>query len=164
MNWIAPTALSRETALLPCVATSLVEWPSAWAMVCLLFVVDWIWASQVGLTIGGVGIKLGIIFALLGFSAAFSCRDRGIANLAEAIALLSAFTATGAVLTYLAATCAFPLQDVMFAQWDRSIGFDWKAWQEEVRHRPHLCYLLLLAYNSMVPQVFLAVIYFSPTD
>jgi hypothetical protein len=133
-------------------------------MVCLLFVVDWIWASQVGLTIGEVGIKLGIIFALLVFAAACGRRDRGIANLAESIALLSAITSTGAVLTYLAATCAFPLQDMMFAQWDRSIGFDWKSWQEAVRDRPQLYHILYVAYNSMIPQAFFALVYFSPTD
>jgi hypothetical protein len=29
------------------------QWPMAWALICLLLAVDFVWASQVGLTIGG---------------------------------------------------------------------------------------------------------------
>ena len=87
-----------------------------------------------------------------------------IANMAEAVALLCAFTATAAVLTYLAASCAFPLQDVMMERLDRAIGFDWSAWHDAVLDRPILSCLLLVAYDSLLPQFLLAIIYFSTTD
>ena len=140
------------------------QWPLAWAMICLLLAVDFVWASQVGLTIGGGEIKAGLIGALLALSAACRRRNRGIANMAEAVALLFAFTATSLVLTYLAASCAFPLQDVMMERLDRAIGFDWSAWRDAVLDRPILSCLLLVAYDSLVPQILLAIIYFSTTD
>ena len=78
--------------------------------------------------------------------------------------MLFAFTAAGAVLTYLAASCAFPLQDVMMERLDRAIGFDWSAWHDAVLDRPILSCLLLVAYNSLLPQALLAIIYFPATD
>ena len=75
-----------------------------------------------------------------------------------------AFTTARTVLTYLAATWAFPLQDVMMERLDGAIGFDWWAWYHAVLDRPILVRLLVVAYNSMSPQVLLAIIYFSPTD
>ena len=75
-----------------------------------------------------------------------------------------AFTATAAVLTYLAASCAFPLQDVMMERLDRAIGFDWSAWHDAVLDRPILSCLLLVAYNSLLPQTLLSIIYFPATD
>ena len=137
------------------------QWPLAWAMICLLLAVDFVWASQVGLTIGGGEIKACWIGALLALSAAFRRRNRGIANMAEACALWFAFTAAVAVLTYLAASCAFPLQDVMMERLDRAIGFDWSAWHDAVLDRPILSCLLLVAYSSLIPQTILSIIYFS---
>jgi membrane-associated phospholipid phosphatase len=133
-------------------------------MIGLLLAVDIVWASQVGLTIGGVEIKAGLIGALLALSAACRRRKRRIANFAEALALLCAFTAAGAVLTYLAAGCAFPLQDAMMERLDRAIGFDWSAWHDAVLDRPILSRVLVLAYNSLVPQAFFAIIYLSITE
>jgi hypothetical protein len=133
-------------------------------MTCLLLAVDFVWASQIGLTIGGGGIKAYWIGIPLALCAAFRRRDRGIANLAEAFALWTAFTTASVVLTYLAATSAFPLQDVMMERLDGAIGFDWSAWHHAVLDRPILIRLLVVAYNSMSPQVLLAIIYFSPTD
>jgi PAP2 superfamily len=140
------------------------QWPSVWAMVCLLLAVDFVWASQVGLTIGGGEIIAGLIPALLALSAAYRRRNRRIANMAEAWALWFAFTAAFTALTYLAASCAFPLQDVMMERLDRAIGFDWSAWHDAVLDRPILSWLLLVAYASLLPQTILSIIYFPATD
>jgi hypothetical protein len=142
------------------------QWPLAWAMICLLLAVDFVWASQVGLTIDGgdIKIKAGLIGALLALSAACRRRNRGIANMAEAVALLCAFTATAVVLTYLAASCAFPLQDMMMERLDRAIGFDWSAWHDAVLNRPILSWSLLVAYASLLPQTILSILYFPATD
>jgi hypothetical protein len=140
------------------------QWPLAWAMICLLLAVDFVWASQVGLTIGGSEIKVGLIVAPLALSAACRRRNRGVANLLEAIALWIAFMATFTMLVYLAASCAFPLQDVMMERLDRTIGFDWSAWHDAVLHRPILLWPLLVAYTSLLPQTILSIIYFPATD
>jgi hypothetical protein len=133
-------------------------------MVCLLLAVDFVWASQVGLTIGGSETKAGLIVALLALSAVCRRRYRVIANMAEAVALLCAFAATAAVLSYLAASCAFPLQDVMMERMDRAIGFDWSAWHDAVLDRPILSRLLFTAYFSPFAQFLLASVYFFKTD
>jgi hypothetical protein len=139
------------------------QWPLAWAMICLLLAVDCVWASQVGLTIGGGEIDAAWIGASLALSIAYHRRNRGIANMAEALALWSAFTATVCVLSYLAASCAFPLQDVMMERLDREIGFDWSAWHNAVLNRPILSFLLFGAYASLLPQTLLSIIYFPAT-
>ena len=143
-------------------AVAIFQWPSVWAMVCVLLAVDIVWASHIRLTVGGE-IPAGVIGALLALSAACRGRSRSIANMAEAVALLCVFTATAAVLTYLAASCAFPLQDVMMERLDRAIGFDWSAWYDTVFDRPILSHLLLVAYDSLLPQTLLAIIYFPAT-
>src|SRR5262249_58178724 len=51
------------------------QWPSAWAMICLVIAVDFVWASQVELTIGGGEIIAAEIGALLALSAAFRRRN-----------------------------------------------------------------------------------------
>ena len=68
------------------------------------------------------------------------------------------------MLTYLAASCAFPLQDVMIERLDRAIGFDWSAWHDAVLDRPILSRLLAAAYDSLFSQFLLATIYFSKRD
>jgi hypothetical protein len=67
---------------------------------------------------------------------------------------------TGVVLSYLAATCALPLQDEMMQRLDRVVGFDWLAWHDAVLSRPPLSWLLPIAYYSLQPQVALSIIYF----
>jgi hypothetical protein len=139
------------------------QWPLAWAMISLLLAVDFVWASQVGLTIRGGGIITGMIGVLLALSAAYRRRNRGIANMAEAGALSCAFVPTTCVLTYLAASCAFPLQDELMERLDRAIGFDWSAWHDAVFDRPILHCVLLVSYASLLPQFSLAFIYLFTT-
>jgi PAP2 superfamily len=160
----ATMTASLTPAVMPARHIGLFEWPLAWAMLCPLIAIDFVWASQVGLTISGGEIKAGLAGALLAVSAAYRRRDRGRANMIEAVAWFFAFTATNVVLTYLAATCAFPLQDAMMERLDRAIGFDWSAWHDAVLGRPILNRLLLVAYSSLFSQFLLAVIYFSKRD
>lgn len=157
----ATMTASLPQAVMPAQYLALVaifQWPF-----CLLLAVDLVWASQVGLTMGGGEIKAGLIGALLALSVAFRRRDRGIAKLFEAIALYLISAAAGSTLMYLAASCAFPLQDVMMERLDRAIGFDWLAWRQALLDQPILSGLLVVAYNSMFPQLVLLVFCFSPT-
>jgi hypothetical protein len=133
-------------------------------MIFPLLAVDFVWASQVGLTIGGGEIEAGLIGALLALSAACRRRYRLIANMTGAVAWLCAFGAAAGVLTYLAGSCALPLQDVMMERLDRAIGFDWSAWRDAVLDRPILSRLLIAAYYSPFSQFLIASIYFSKTD
>ncbi|WP_165405578.1 phosphatase PAP2 family protein [Bradyrhizobium genosp. SA-3] len=139
------------------------QWPLPWAMICLLLAVDFVWASQIGLKISGGEIKAGVIGALLALSAACRGRNRVCANMLEAVAWLFTFAATASVLTYLAASSAFPLQDVMMERLDRAIYFDWSAWHDALVHRPILNRLLSVVYNTLFSQFLLGVICFSKT-
>jgi len=133
-------------------------------MICLLLAVDFVWASQVGLTVGGGEIQACLTGVMLAVSAAFRRRNRGIANMAEAWASWFAFLPALATLSYLAASCAFPLQDVMMERLDRAIGFDWSAWHDAVLNRSILSWSLLVAYASLLPQTILSILYFPATD
>src|SRR6185503_1630155 len=95
------TMTSSAPAVMPARHLSLLQWPLAWAMVCLLLAVDFVWVAQVGLTIGGVVMQVCWIGALLALCAAFRHRNRDIASMAEAWALWFAFTPAGTVLSYL---------------------------------------------------------------
>jgi hypothetical protein len=64
----------------------------------------------------------------------------------------------GVVLSYLAASCARPLQDEMLQRWDRLAGFDWFAWNHAIVVRPALYWLMLSAYSSMQLQAAFAII------
>ncbi|MCK1549559.1 phosphatase PAP2 family protein [Bradyrhizobium sp. 177] len=140
------------------------QWPLAWALIGLLLAVDFMWAWRIGLEISGSEIRAGLIAALLALSAACRRRHRAQANMLEAVAWLFAFAATASVLTYLAASCAFPLQDVMMERWDLAIGFDWSAWHAALLNQPTLNRLLMVVYNTLFAQFLLAVIYFSKRD
>ncbi len=139
------------------------QWPIAWAMVFVLLAIAFVWALQIGLTIGGIGRQAGCVGVLLALCAAFRRRNRSIANMAEGWALWFAFTPAIAVLSYLAASCAFPLQDAIMEQADRAVGFDWSVWHKMVVDRPSLRWPLLLAYVSLLPQTFFAIMYFPAT-
>jgi hypothetical protein len=156
-------AASLTPAVMPARPVAIFQWPLPWAMICLLLAVDFVWASHVGLTIGGGEVQACGIGVLLALSAAFRRRNRGLANMAEAWALWFAFTPAVIALSYLAASCAFPLQDVMMERLDRAIGFDWSAWHHAALGRPILSWVLLVAYASVLPQTILSIIYFPAT-
>jgi membrane-associated phospholipid phosphatase len=133
-------------------------------MICFLLAVDFGWALEIGLTISGAEIKVGLIAALLAVSVACRRRDLGRANMLEAVAWFFSFVATAAVLSYLAASCAFPLQDQMMERLDQAIGFDWSAWRNALLDEEILYRLLVVAYNTLLPQFLLTIIYFCKRD
>ena len=81
----------------------------------------------------------------------------------ETTALWVAFTASACVLTYLAATCARPLQDALLSRLDQAIGFDWLVWHETVLAWPVMHLVLSLAYASLLPQILLSIVFFTAT-
>jgi hypothetical protein len=148
--------LHKSPTRLVCV----VRQPLIWAMLVALFILDVVWSARVGLSIGGWGITIGVVGSLLALSAVYRRRSNSIADMAEAGAVWVAFTATGAVLTYLAAIVAWPLQDAAVSNFDHTIGFDWLVWRNAVLTRPLLHGILQLAYASLLPQIVLAIAYF----
>ena len=148
--------LHKSPTRLVCV----VRQPLIWAMLVTLFILDVVWSARVGLSIGGWGITIGVVGSLLALSAVYRRRSNSIADMAEAGAVWVAFTATGAVLTYLAAIVARPLQDAAVSNFDHTIGFDWLVWRNAVLTRPLLHGILQLAYASLLPQIVLAIAYF----
>src|SRR5580692_2880774 len=130
--------------------------PGVWGMVGGFLVIDLIWGARAGLSIGGWGFGVGVIGPLLAISAAYRRRSARLAVMAETGALWLAFTATGCVLTYLAATVVWPLQDPVLTRLDHALGFDWLAWRTAVLARPVLHLVLVAAYMSLLPQMALS--------
>jgi hypothetical protein len=137
--------------------------PSAWVMVGGFCIVDLIGSARLGLSIGGWQTAGGLIILLLVVSAAYRRRSPGIAAMTETTALWVAFTPGACVLTYLAATFAWPLQDAVVSRLDHAIGFDWLAWRQVVLASPVLHGVLALAYASLLPQILLSVLFFAAT-
>jgi membrane-associated phospholipid phosphatase len=72
------------------------------------------------------------------------------------------FAHAGTILTYaLTAASPYPLADAMFDHADKALGFDWLAWFRWVDHHALVHRLLILSYDSMLPQLFLLLVIFS---
>jgi membrane-associated phospholipid phosphatase len=84
--------------------------------------------------------------------------------MAAVTALWGALTSTSGVLSYLAATCALPLQDGLLEQLDRVVGFDWLAWHDALLNQPILDWLFPIAYYSLESQAALSIIYFTASN
>lgn len=136
------------------------QWPSVWIMIGLLLAVDVVWASQVGLSVGCIGWSAGACIFMLALSVIYLRRSRAIADMTAATALWGALMSTGVVLSYLAASCALPLQDEMMERLDRVVGFDWLVWHDAMLSHPILSWLLSIAYYSLQPQAAFSIIYF----
>jgi hypothetical protein len=134
--------------------------PAAWAIVYGLIVTDAVWCASVGLSTGGWQTTICMVGILLGVSICYRRRSRDIADMAEAGALWLAFGSVGCVLTYLGATCAWPLHDTDLTDLDQVLGFHWLAWRNAVLATPALHLALLLAYASLLPQIAVSVVLF----
>jgi len=85
--------------------------------------------------------------------------SRRIADLAHSAAVLIAFFAAAAVVSYVATVTDRPLADAEFAAADRALGFDWPAWLAWVEARPALKFVFHIAYLSATPQLIGIAIY-----
>jgi hypothetical protein len=160
----AAAAESLPLAAAEHVSVWILQWPSAWGLICFLLAVDFAWASQSWLKISGAEIKAGPIAALLAVALAYRRRNRSRANMLEALAWFFCFAATASVLSYLGASCALPLQDETMERLDLALGFDWSAWRNALLEWPTLYRLLVVCYNSLFSQFLLVVIYFCKRD
>jgi hypothetical protein len=121
------------------------------------------WAFTFGYRFAGVASVVLCIAVLAAVALAYgiSGRSDSLSHMAYFGMLWIAFSMAGAILTYMATTPGLPLLDEQFTQMDRLLGFDWLDFYNAVQHRPGLSRLLGLAYGSLLPQIVVAIVYFS---
>jgi len=137
----------------------------AWVLTLLLGALDWIWADRIGLTVVGwlrVSCML-IILLAIGFGYGYSGRSRRLSDAGNYAALWVAFSAAGAISTYLAATFAMPLRDVELVAIDASMGFHWLAWSQFIGAHRAIEVPLFFAYFTFLPQIVGSILYFAHT-
>jgi membrane-associated phospholipid phosphatase len=78
---------------------------------------------------------------------------RTVGRLAPVLGIMALLTSSVALLSYLSATTAWPLQDARFAAWDRALGFDWLAWFAWLNANPLVAKALSAAYHTSFAQV-----------
>jgi hypothetical protein len=131
-----------------------------------LAIVEWHWIHWLGLRAEqgaealqtvAAPLALGLLLHALGLT-------RRMATAATMLALWLAWMFAGAVLSYLAASFAMPLQDAALSALDARMGFDWLQWHRFVESIPPLDNLLRIAYFSMLPQVVLSIFPLSHAD
>lgn len=101
---------------------------------------------------------LSFVVAFIGVLSAFYTRVRRIddGRLGETLHELAIFLTYGpvaAMISYLMAALALPLQDSLLAQFDRMLGFDWPSWYKAVAERPTVEAVLSMLYRSSLPQL-----------
>jgi hypothetical protein len=136
---------------------------SAWALTLVLGGLDLIWADRIGLTfVGWIRLTCILIFLLaIGFIYRYSGRDRRLSDAGNYAALWVAFSAAGAIFTYLVATLAMPLRDAEFIALDAAMGFHWLAWFGFIGAHRMIELPLFIAYFSFLPQIILSILYFA---
>ncbi len=127
---------------------------------------DWIWADRVGLAfVGWLRVACFPILLLpVGFLYGYSGRNRRLSDAGHYAALWIAFSAAGAVFTYLAATPAFRLRDAEFVAIDAAMGFHWLAWSRFIWAHRVIQFPLFIAYFTFLPQIIGSILYFAHTE
>jgi membrane-associated phospholipid phosphatase len=137
----------------------------AWALTLLLGGLDWIWAGQLGLVFVGWLRVSGILIFLItiGFAYGYSGRSRRLSDASNYAALWVAFSAAGAISTYLVATLVMPLRDAEFVAIDAAMRFHWLAWYRFIEAHRVLQLPLFIAYFTFLPQIIGSILYFAHT-
>ncbi len=159
-----PEALRALAARLPIsVSDEAAKLLSAWALILVLLIIDWSWASRAGLTFVGwesVVPALGFLGSV-GVFYDVSGRSRRLAGAGHYTTLWVAFSAVGCILTYLVVTLRMPLRDAEFAAIDAALGFDWSACYRFMAAHPLLRLPFASAYASFLPQNIGSIFWFS---
>lgn len=123
--------------------------------------IDWLWARSAGFAVAGqayAGIVL--LSALLWAGGYFYAarREPGLAAMLFGTAFLAGFTAGASILNAMLLTVAGPRVDAALARVDIWMGLDWPGMMRMLANHPGLLKLLRPAYESLLPQIALAVI------
>lgn len=137
----------------------------AWVLTLGLGGLDWIWAERAGLAfVGWLRPACVLLFLLaVGFFYGYWGRNRRLSDAGNYAALWVAFSAAGAIFTYLCATFATPLRDGEFVAIDAAMGFHWLAWARFVEAHRVLQLPLFIAYFTFLPQIVGSILYFAHT-
>jgi PAP2 superfamily len=138
---------------------------SAWILILALGVLDWLWANRAGLVfVGWTRVACVLTFLLtVGAFYGYSGRSRRLSDAGEYAALWVAFSAAGAIFTYLVATLALPLRDPEFIAIDAAMGFHWLEWFRFIAAHRMIQLPLFFAYFTFLPQIIGSILYFAHT-
>ncbi len=138
----------------------------AWVLTLVLGGLDWICADRVGLAFVGWMRVACVLISLLavGFLYGYSGRSRRLSDAGHYAALWVAFSAAGAIFTYLAATPAMPLRDAEFIALDAAMGFHWLGWSRFIWAHRVIHLPLFVAYATFLPQIVGSILYFAHTE
>jgi hypothetical protein len=119
-----------------------------WIALAAIAFADAVLCCAAGLRFSGWSLRLSLTAAIAVTGLFYHCRrpDARIAGLAHWIVAWIAFSITGAILTYLAASHGAAWSDEILAGLDRRLGFDWASWflvrQSLFRPQARSCYRL----------------------
>ncbi len=135
---------------------------AGWIITAALAIVDVAGIFALGFSVPLVkGVLIaGIAFMMLVLSWFYTVKrpDARIAAASNATLFLIVFTLLLATLSYLACSLGWPLLDNNFEAIDRALGFHWSAHMSFVAERPALAKILLVAYQTSMPQVALVIL------
>lgn len=130
---------------------------AAWGMIAVTLVVDLVWLAFSTISVAPLSLAGPVLIGVgLAVAARFYRVRRSeprLADVLDVVGQMVAFMAAAALLSYLAASLAFPQQDALFHALDRALGLDWLAYLNVVDARPALGLAFSLAYASFIPQV-----------
>ena len=134
-----------------------------WLGLLVLIALDIVWANCARISIVNwlLAISLVALFGVLWAVYGVTGRSAQIADIGQYISASLILSSSIAVLSYCTATLALPLRDADLVRWDAMLGFHWKSWFDRVLANNVLLHGLGYFYNSMILQIFLAIIYFS---
>lgn len=134
----------------------------AWSLTGAVLCIDTAWLALGGWSMPGrdfAVVALAVSAFLAPLSIARYRRDLRIRTTLRVAALLIAFQAAAATLSYLVISTNAALIDVQLAAWDRALGFDWLALNAWVQIHPHAQTMLHLAYDSGLPQLVCGILF-----
>jgi membrane-associated phospholipid phosphatase len=131
-----------------------------WIALEAVIVLDVVWLLAAGLRIESrsLAIELAAVAFLLAIAQAYGRTDRSarLSRLGESCAQLVTFGVALEVLSYLVTRTAAPLVDAWLVRADRAMSFDWLAWTATAHADPRVAWLLVSAYNALLPQLVVA--------
>jgi hypothetical protein len=137
----------------------------AHALLLLLFIagLNGVWAYFANIEL--IDVSAALFLIIIPFSLGLILEMAGlahrIAQISYYLSLWLGKIVVGSTFSYLCTTLAFPLLDARFSIIDSALGFHWIAWFKFVQAHPVLHKALALAYVSLIPQTFIAVLFFS---
>ncbi len=136
-----------------------------WMLTLVLLSIDGIWADRTGLVfVGWLRVAcFPLLLLAIGFLYGNSGRSRRLSDAGYYAALWIAFCAAGFIFTYVAATPAMPLRDTEFVAIDAAMGFHWLPWSRFIGAHPVIQLPLIIAYNTLLPQIVGSILYFAHT-